>query len=493
MKHSIRKQFACAFIGMMTLTVAFCWLLNILFLEEYYTKEKQKRLLEVYQSINKAISDGTWITEEYRNIVLMNLCSKYSIDGIVVDIRTQSITSFGADEKQSHRQLWDNLILIDRYAENYLLKTEQYQMMVTKDQITQTDYVELWGSLDNGDIFLLRTALESIRESVSISNRFLAYIGIGASVLSGVLISILTKKYTEPIMELARISERMTGLDFEAKYQGSLQNEIGILGENINQMSYELEKTISELKTANLDLTKDIKNKEKLEEMRTEFLSGISHELKTPIALIQGYAEGLKDNIFTDLKEREYYCDVIIDEAVKMNEMVKKLLVLNHLEYEKNGMMVERINIAELIRNYMSNTKIILEQSDIELLVDFPENTFVWGDEFKVEEVFDNYFTNALHHVKETDGRGKMIKILFLEKENKIRICVFNTGDRIPEEIKDRVWEKFYKADKARTREYGGSGIGLSIVKAIMDSMKENYGLENKDNGVVFWFELEKA
>ena len=492
MKHSIRKQFTYAFIGMMALTVAFCWLLNILFLERYYTKEKQKRLLEVYHSINTAISDESWNTGEYRDVILTNLCSKYNIDGIVVDIRTQEIISFGADEKQSQRQLWDNLILMDRYSGEFLLNTGQYQMMVIKDKITKTDYVEFWGNLNNGDIFLLRTALESIRESVSISNRFLAYVGIGAAVLSGVIIGVLTKKYTEPIMDLAKISERMAELDFEAKYQGDLENEIGILGNNINYMSCELEKTISELKTANLELTKDIQNKEKLEEMRTEFLSGISHELKTPIALIQGYAEGLKDNISTDTQEREYYCNVIVDEAAKMNDIVKKLLVLNHMEYEKNDTIVERINIAELLRNYLYTAEMIAEQNKVELIAKFPEYLYVWGDEFKIEEVFDNYFTNALHHVKEVGGR-KRIEVSLQDRNGKLRITVFNTGDPIPQEVEERVWEKFYKADKARTREYGGSGIGLSIVKAIMNTIKQNYGLENQQDGVTFWFELDKA
>ena len=304
MKHSIRKQFTYIFIGMMAATVAACWLLNTLFLEKYYQREKQKNLLEVYHSINEAIGENTWKTKEYSNVTLMSLCSKYGIAGIVIDIRTQEIISFGADEKQSHRQLWDNLILTDRNEGDYLLETQQYRMMIVKDQLTKTDYVELWGNLSNGDMFLLRTALDSIRESVAISNRFLAYAGIGSSLISGVVIWFLTRKYTRPIMELAAISKRMADLDFGVKYRGKTENEIGILGENINHMSKELEHTISELKTLNMELTKDIENKEKLEEMRIDFLSGISHELKTPIALIQGYAEGLKDGILEDKGEK---------------------------------------------------------------------------------------------------------------------------------------------------------------------------------------------
>ena len=493
MKHSIRTQFTYIFIGMMAATVAVCWLLNGLFLEKYYRKEKQKNLLEVYHSINNAIEEELWRTEEYSNVTLMNLCTKYSIAGIVIDIRTQEVLAFGADEKQSHRQLWDNLILADRKREDYLVETEFYRMTIAKDKITKTDYMELGGILENGDVFLLRTALESVRESVAIANRFLAYMGIIASVISSIIIGILTKKYTEPIRELTQISKSMADLDFQVKYRGKTKNEIGVLGHNFNHMSEELEKTISKLKTLNMELTKDIENKEKLEEMRTEFLAGISHELKTPIALIQGYAEGLRDNISENIEERQFYCDVIIDEASKMNGMVKKLIVLNHMEYEKNTFKIERIHLSELLYNYLENCKMLLEQSQIVLEHTVPQNIYVWGDEFKIEEVIDNYFSNAVHHVKQEQQGNKIIRIQLQDLGENIRVTVYNTGDLIPEELKDRVWEKFYKIDKARTREYGGTGIGLSIVKAILDSAGQKYGIENEEEGVTFWFELEKA
>lgn len=493
MKHSIRRQFTFIFIGMMAATVAICWLLNSLFLEKYYRSEKQKNLMEVYHSINNAIIEGAWRTEEYSNITLMKLCTKYTIAGIVIDTGTQEIISFGADEKQSHRQLWDNLIMADRNNEDYLVETDSYRMMIVKDHITKTDYMELWGNLMNGDVFLLRTALEGVRESVSIANRFLGYMGIVTSLISSSIIWMLTKKYTEPIMELARISRRMADLDFQIKYRGRTENEIGVLGQNFNHMSEELEKAISQLKTANMELTKDIQNKEKLEEMRNEFLSGVSHELKTPIALIQGYAEGLKDNISEDIQEREFYCDVIIDEASKMNEMVKKLIVLNHMEYEKNVLKIERIHLSELLQNYIENSKMLLEQSNVLLEYMVTPELYVWGDEFRIEEVMDNYFSNALHHVKEDKNGNRVIRIYTREVEGNIGVYVFNTGDSIPEEVIDRVWEKFYKIDKARSREYGGTGIGLSIVKAILDSMQQKYGIQNEENGVTFWFELEKA
>ena len=493
MKHSIRKQFACIFIGMMVATVAFSWFINSVFLDDYYLNEKQKNLIQVYETLNGAAKSGQIDSEDFYNVTMSNLCSRYNITGLVVDTKTQKMTAFGADEKQSKRQLWDNLLFLDRYSQKYLQETYNYKMMVVTDKITKTDYVEIWGNLDSGDVFLLRTALESIRDSVRISNRFLAYVGIISAIISGIIIWGLTKRYTKPIMELAWISERVAKLDFDIKYSGEKDNEIGILGENINFMSEELEKTISELKTANIELTKDIERKEKNEEMRSEFLANVSHELKTPIALIQGYAEGLKDDISDSPEEREFYCDVIIDEARKMNDMVKKLLTLNQLEFGNDAITMERFDVYALICNYLQSADILFQQNEVKLILMPSDPIFVWADEFKIEEVFMNYISNALNHVKANVDGIKEISVGFQMEETCVKVFVYNSGDKIPEESIPKLWDKFYKVDKARTREYGGSGVGLSIVKAIMESMNHKYGVDNTEDGVLFWFELERA
>ena len=265
------------------------------------------------------------------------------------------------------------------------------------------------------------------------------------------------------------------------------EDEIGELGQNFNIMSGKLEKSISELKSANLQLQKDIEERVQIDEMRTEFLSNVSHELKTPIALIQGYAEGLKDNISDDAESREFYCDVIIDESAKMNKMVKQLLTLNQLESGNDQLALERFDLAELIRGVLQASHILIGQKEARILFEQREPVPVWGDEFKIEEVVTNYLTNALNHL---EGE-KVIEIKCEEEDGIVTTTVFNTGKPIPEEDLDKIWDKFYKVDKARTREYGGSGIGLSIVKAIMDSHQQKCWARNYKNGVAFAFTLE--
>ena len=296
-----------------------------------------------------------------------------------------------------------------------------------------------------------------------------------------------SKRLSEPILELAELSKKMADLDFEAKYSGGGSAELEVLGQSYNAMSEKLEQTISNLKKANNELTKDIEQKEKLDSMRTEFLANVSHELKTPIALIQGYAEGLKEGVNDDQESRDFYCDVIMDEAGKMNKLVRNLLDLNQLEFGKDNLQFERFDIRELIGGVLQSSEIMIEQKEAKVIFYQEEPVYVWGDEFKVEQVVRNYFTNALNHVE----GDKVIEIKIKKQDDKVRISVFNTGKPIPEEDLDQIWDKFYKVDKARTREYGGNGIGLSIVKAIMNSLQQEYGVQNYENGVEFWFELD--
>ena len=176
-----------------------------------------------------------------------------------------------------------------------------------------------------------------------------------------------------------------------------------------------------------------------------------------------------------------------MDEASRMNIMVKKLLTLNQLEFGNESANMARFDIVELVRNYVKSASMLAKQKEV--TVNFGEYPpiFVWGDEFKIEEVLQNYYSNALNHV----SGDNIIEIKLVHKDGKVRVSVFNTGDPIPKENIDYIWDKFYKVDRARTREYGGSGVGLSIVKAIMESMQQNYGVINYANGVEFYFELE--
>ena len=226
--------------------------------------------------------------------------------------------------------------------------------------------------------------------------------------------------------------------------------------------------------------------------MRKQFISDVSHELKTPIALIQGYSEGLIENVNTDEENRKFYAEVILDEANKMDKLVKQLLELMKLEYGKREFNNKKFDICELINEVIRKSKVMIEEKNILVKFNNQKNIFVYADDFYIEQVITNYFTNALKHVQERD-KEKIIQIDIFPniEKNTVRISIFNTGNQIPEENLVRIWNRFYKIDESRTRQDGGTGIGLSLVKAIMNNYKKEYGVINKENGVEFYFDLE--
>lgn len=370
-----------------------------------------------------------------------------------------------------------------------LYQSDKYTVQKVYDSRLLDDYIELWGTLDNGNFILIRTPIQGIKDNVHISNTFITYIGIGTLIIGIIAAFVLSSYISRPIKQLSNIAERMSELDFDIKYDGKDKGEIGLLGKSMNNMSQKLEENISQLKSANLELQRDIDKKEKLEKMRTDFLSNVSHELKTPIALIQGYAEGLKEGITDDPESMDFYCSVIIDEAAKMNNMVKRLLTLNQIEFGEDELVMERFDINELVKSVVSANELRATQKNLSITYDIMDTPlYVWADEYKVEEVVTNYLSNAINHC--CNENIIKIKVGQIDKDN-VRVSVFNTGNNIPEADIEHIWEKFYKVDKARTREYGGNGIGLSIVKAIVESMGKTCGVNNLSDGVEFWFDLD--
>ena len=499
--HSLKHQISVLFICLLLLSIFSITLINGLFLEKYYVTRKVEVLQEAKEILSQmnledimkydADSESDEEAEEEIPDEIERSSSRNNLTWIIVNEENSGYYYWGEYNmsKMLRSKLFGYINDLDQDMERsrVIRQRDDCTIWQVHDRFAGMEYVECWGQFDNGYYFLIRSPLESIKESASISNSFYFVVGTIMVVISGVIILVVTNRITRPISELTKLSEKMSDLDFDARYESWAGNEIDVLGDNFNKMSRKLESTISELKSANNKLQKDIEDKIKIDEMRKEFLDNVSHELKTPIALIQGYAEGLNENISDDPESREFYCEVIMDEASKMNKLVKNLLTLNQLESGKDAPVMERFDIVSLIRGVLGSMHIMIEQKEATVIFEETEPVYVWADEFKIEEVVTNYTSNALNHL---DGERK-VEIKVLRETDCVKVTVFNTGTPIPEEDIPNLWNKFYKVDKARTREYGGSGIGLSIVKAIIEGMNQKYGVCNYDNGVEFWFTLD--
>ena len=493
MKHSIRKQsinkqLSLIFSAIFIAIIAICLLANMFFLRGVFLIIKYNVLKNSYEQINLAAHNSELTSQDFL-LSLREICEKNNISALVLDREDNVLVSYQGNDPVLKQYLLDYFMNKSASNAKIFSQTGLYTIQFVTEQQTGFEYLEIIGELESGQAILLRSAMEGIKTSVKISNLFLSIVAL-IGILAGILaVRLASRKIIRPILQLTELSERMANLDFEAKYEGSDGNEIDSLGQNMNNLSEKLEIAIGDLKSANAELRKNIEKKEEQEKSRKEFIANASHELKTPIALIQGYAEGLKEGIIDDKESRDYYCEVIADEAAKMNELVKKLMSLNELEMGDKTVHIERFNINEMIINQLQTMNVLAEQQNATVVYD-AFDYYVWSDEFKIEEVFRNYFTNAIHHVGGAGDGRREIAVILSESEDLLRVSVFNTGEQIPEDEIDKIWDKFYKVDKARTREYGGSGVGLSIVKATMELLGQNYGCLNKEDGVEFYFEV---
>lgn len=473
------------------LIIIFLIIVNNFALENFYLYNKQNTLKAVYETINNYYENPN--QDKDIESELEKLSVKNNFDILVKDNNGINVYTTNKNFSSVIGNIND---ILDKFNTNKGKELESNDKFVIKKQQDLKNglsYIMLSGKLDNGYFLYIRIPVTSIQDSVKISNNFLLLMAGFTILIASIMVSIVSRKFTEPILELNNIAKKMSNLDFSQKYKiTNAKDEINDLGKSINTMSDKLEKTIKQLRSSNIELERDIEEKSKIDEMRKTFISDVSHELKTPIALIQGYSEGLLENVNTDEESRKFYAEVILDETNKMDKLVKQLLELMKLEYGKREFNNKEFNIVELEKEVIRKANVMVEGKQAEILFDSNQEIQVFADDFYIEQVLTNYLTNAIKNVEEMYGE-KYIKISneIKSEENKVCIKVFNTGKNISEENLNRIWNRFYKADESRHREDGGTGIGLAFVKAIMSNYDNKYGVRNLENGVEFYFELD--
>ena len=483
MKHSIQFRLTAVSIFFIGAIIATSWILYHRSSFLWFEARAEANLESLYEQVDELFSNSTWTDAELKT-GFEGLNNPNNAIIVVSDGSTKIYTT--TNEKGA---MFDSLRSMTKLMDNpgFLDEDRPYVIEEHQDDRMKTGYYDLTGYLSNGYLIVIRTSMDAVNNSATFTNKIFLYFSIAILLLAAIVISCISRYFTKPIHDMSIVAKRMCDLDFNAKVTVKSKDEIGELGNSMNQLSTKLESTISELKTANAELHHDIEKKIQIDEMRKDFLSQVSHELKTPIALIQGYAEGLKESINDDPESQTFYCEVIMDEANKMNNMVKKLMSLNELEFGQGQVEMTRFDIVELIQNVCQASDILREDTKAELEIQTDQPQYVWADEFLIEEVVTNYITNAIHYV--TPGGKITVRLVPMEKE--LQVVVYNTGKQIPQDELDKIWIKFYKVDKARTREYGGSGIGLSIVAAAMEAHGKAYGVRNVDDGVEFYFNLD--
>lgn len=362
-----------------------------------------------------------------------------------------------------------------------------FNVVATENSSMQ--YILFGKDLADGRHLEIMAEKNPIEENARLGTRFTTLISIVALLLALFFIFGYAKRFTKPLIEMSDVTAGIAELDFSRKCTVERNDEIGALAENINTVSDSLAGALTELKEKNAKLEEDIEHERRIEKMRSDFISAASHELKTPIAIIRGYAEGLKLGMGEDDASGQEYCDIILKESDKMNALV--LSMLEQSLYASGGKMPEPAPfcVNETIKTYMRSMEPIFKEKGITASYECDESFIAFADEAQTVTVLQNFISNACSHAADE----KIIKVFVTDKGEKYRLNVFNSGSRVNEKDADSIFTSFYRADKAHSRAEGRFGLGLSIVRSIADNHATDCGFINNDNGVTFWFDLPKC
>lgn len=351
-----------------------------------------------------------------------------------------------------------------------------------------TQYILYGKSLDNNYHIEISTEVNPIQENASVATTVTTAITILALFLALVFIYDYSRRFTKPLIQMNDVMKKIAELDFSTKTNIDRKDEIGTLAHNINTVSESLDMALTELREKNAQLEADIEKERQLEKMRQDFVSAASHELKTPIAIIRGYAEGLKMSVDDADAGSQEYCDIIMQEADKMNELVINMLEQTLYSTGANAPQKAGFGVKEYIEDFLKSAAPIFKEKSIDVTYDV-QASVAFGDRKQLTTVLSNIVLNACSHAS---GERK-IHILAQDMGEQIKISVFNTGSCIADKDKEGIFISFYRADKAHCRKEGRFGLGLSIVKSIVTNHGCDCGFENEENGVTFWYTMEKG
>lgn len=493
MKSSVAKKLFWGMAWLILFYTGLNWLLNTQLLEAYYMKVKEEQLIEDGRTIA-----GQYVSSPDDVLPLLETLESAgtSVRIMAPDgrIRYNSVSRLlagsGVESPDAGKMETDYA----KHVSDYFVRRQQQVDAATmlewqRDPVVNKTFLALSATMNNGDVLRLRLRLSTVAESAALLNHFMMFTGLICLVVGFGWIYFFTRRFARPIVALRDAAQAMAQLDFSRKCRVETPDEIGELTVSLNDLSDRLEKTLRALQDKNEALLKAVERERSLDKARKSFIADASHELKTPIALILGYAEGLRDNVAEDADSRRYYSDVIIDETRKMDKLVKELLILVKMETSDQALRTEILAIDEWVLGLQPKMAALAKEHDVCLNVSSESGAAVLVDADKFEQAVLNLVNNAISHAS-----GEKCVTVSTEKCGSwIRLRVVNSGETIPEAVQERIWDSFYRADEARVREAGRVGLGLSIVRAIQERHGAGFGMQNVPDGVCFWLDARLA
>ncbi len=476
MKSSIKKKFFRTFFIILIIIESLLLLLSNLFLDDIIISANKVLIRNVYNDY-----EAYFNLNQVDTHLIQNISNENDI-GLVIYDHEEIIACSSLFICQGENPT------IPTYISNYFpyVEEDDYASRIIDLEFLNVNQLVNTYNLGNGRYVIFNKSLDSIQEVNQIINQFIQIMGVVVLFIGSLTIYIIGNKITKPIIKINHYANDIAHLKFNHELSVTNQDEIGQLAKNMNLISKKLDIALKELNEKNEILKDDLEKEKELDRKRIKFFSTVSHEFKTPITIIQGYAEGIKHNVVKTKEGLDEYCDIIIDESKKMGSFVNDLLNLSL--YESGNFMLSKsgFDFVELIENIKNKFSEAIRDKKIHFEFDPTKPYMINADKYRMEQVVNNLLSNAIKHVVDNG----VIKITLEESDEKIKLSIFNNGDKIDEKEISHLWNLFYKLES--NKNHIGTGVGLAIVKSIVELHQGSYGVKNVKDGVIFFIEIPK-
>lgn len=475
-----------------TLSIGLFTFLQFEYMDDLYLYLEKKDMINVVGDLQNVSKEDELAHEKISSIetqynVYLEI---YDIDATLLYTTQNNGTIYGVSATEEETNLEDSNVEMMARVMNIISHTDydEYSYFEVREEVYSTsNYLVYCAVLPDFEFIEVYYSLDVITTSADIAS--FALLLFTVFLVCGFLISNIAyvRVLIRPIWQISDATRKISDMDFSVNCPTYHLKDLNELSQNINVLAISLNRALHDLKSQNNKLEEEIETERIVDKTRRSFIANASHELKTPIAIIQGYAEGIKFGIGHD--NTIEYCDTILDESKKMNNLVVRLLELSR--YDSDGYLIKRkvFNIHELILDFLSPRIKFMQEENINFKYTISNKFFGNADPDLVRDIVNNYVSNACSHI----CNEKDLVISCKDCGNAYRVSVFNSGKPIAANDIDNIWNSFYRADKAHSRNEGRFGLGLSIVSSVQDLHKQKFGVLNHEDGVEFWFDIEKA
>lgn len=455
---------------------------NAIFLEPFYAAETKNDFRQIQEKVSSYEAEDPHLADE---IKLLGAESGYKI---VIADRAGMVLASSVPEYRDRQTfpLPRKQLEFLKARRDRLDRGESFFGILESDAGGQP-VMQLLASIGDGRYLVITQALEFLRRNASTASRF--FLLVGGLVLLGefVIVLVLSGSISRPILHLTEVARRVAAHDFSARSKHKRNDELGLLGDSINRMAESLAGSIDKLTTANSELALKIRTRE-------DFLAGASHELKTPVGLVRGYAEAIMLGLFSSEQERNELADIILKEADHLDRLVRDLSEIAALDsvcsfsgttpiVARGPLMLEEADLSEAVSDAVARFHIKARDKGVSLSFEGSASLQAVFDQDRIVQVVDNLLSNALRHTP-ADGT------IQVRLSATLRLEVENSGEQIPEELLANLFEPFYRIDASRTRGSGGSGLGLTVVRSIVQAHGGTCGAANVPSGFLVWVQL---